>query len=311
MTLFWAGVVVAVAAAARSTWSPCGLSMLSSITPFGEWARGHRYSITAGWFGLGAAVGGACLGAGAAAVAAILGAVGAGGAGGAVGGGGAVGASSAGGGALGAASAGGGVASVGGGVLAVAAGLCLLGALVDAGRFGPVLPVVRRQVNDAWLARYRPWVYGAGFGWQVGVGLATYVMTAGVGVLVGLGGLTGSPVEAVTLGLIFGAVRGSTVFLTAGAADPARLRALHRWLDRLGPAVRGGVAGVMGGAAVGLAGAALWGPARHGWLGGVAALAPPFVGAGLGAWRAGAGRLGLTDGTDRTAPAEPSSTAGV
>src|SRR5262245_28638289 len=48
------GVVVAVAAAVRSTWSPCGLSMLSSITPFGERSRGHRYSVTAAWFVVGA-----------------------------------------------------------------------------------------------------------------------------------------------------------------------------------------------------------------------------------------------------------------
>ena len=172
-----------------------------------------------------------------------------------------------------------------------------------------MLPLVRRQVNDAWLARYRPWVYGAGFGWQVGVGFATYVMTAGIGVLVGLGGLTGSPSEAVALGTMFGAVRGSTVFLTSRAANPARLRALHRWLDRIGPSVRGAVAGVMGGVAVGLAGAAAWGPARHGWLGAASALGPAAVGAGLGAgW---AGRRVACAGRSIGAPAEVASTAGL
>ena len=34
--------LTAVIAAARSTWSPCGLSMLSSITPLAEQGRGHR-----------------------------------------------------------------------------------------------------------------------------------------------------------------------------------------------------------------------------------------------------------------------------
>ena len=53
---------VAVAAAVRSTWSPCGLSMLSTITPFGERAKGHSYRATAGWFVVGATVGGATLG---------------------------------------------------------------------------------------------------------------------------------------------------------------------------------------------------------------------------------------------------------
>lgn len=253
--LFWAGAVVAVAAALRSTWSPCGLSMLSSITPFGERSRGHRFSVTAGWFLFGAVLGGACLGAGSAAVAGLAGALGAG--------------------------------AGSPAVLALGAALALSGSLLDAGVFGPVLPLVRRQVDDAWLSRYRPWVYGAGFGWQVGAGLATYVMTGGVFVLVALGGLSGSPAQAVILGLIFGSVRGSTVFLTVLAGDPGALRVLHRWLDRIGPAVRGGAAGVMGGVAVGLAGAVVWAPARHGSLGALAALAPAAGGAGLWAGRAG------------------------
>ena len=53
-------------------------------------------------------------------------------------------------------------------------------AAIDADVFGPVIPIWRRQVNDQWLARYRSWVYGVGFGWQIGVGVATYIMTAAV-----------------------------------------------------------------------------------------------------------------------------------
>src|SRR4051812_44691871 len=44
------GVLVAVAAAVRSTWSPCGQSMLSQLTPVGEASRGYRYRTTAAWF---------------------------------------------------------------------------------------------------------------------------------------------------------------------------------------------------------------------------------------------------------------------
>ena len=44
--------------------------------------------------------------------------------------------------------------------------------------FGP--PFLCRQVNEAWLSKYRPWVYGGGFGWQIGAGVTTYVMTAAV-----------------------------------------------------------------------------------------------------------------------------------
>ena len=49
-TITLAAFAVAVVAGARSTWSPCGLSMLASITPLAEQGRGHRYRSTAAWF---------------------------------------------------------------------------------------------------------------------------------------------------------------------------------------------------------------------------------------------------------------------
>ena len=54
LTLVAVGLVVAAAAAFRGTWSPCGLSMLSTVTPLAESGRGHRYRWTATWFFLGA-----------------------------------------------------------------------------------------------------------------------------------------------------------------------------------------------------------------------------------------------------------------
>lgn len=222
MTVLLVGVVVAVAAAARSTWSPCGLSMLSTITPFGERARRHRYGVTAGWFLAGSIAGGATLGGVAAGLAALVRLAGD-------------------------------SATAGDSAwLAAGAVVALAGALVDAGVFGAVLPLIRRQVDDRWLSRYRPWVYGLGFGWQIGVGFATYLMTAGVVVVAVLGALSGSPVVALALGLVFGAARGSTVFLTARASDPAALRALHARIDRLGPAVRRATTGAQVGGACGL-----------------------------------------------------------
>src|SRR6476619_1552871 len=62
-TVLVLGGVGALAAAVRSTWSPCGQSMLSQLTPVGEASRGYRYRTTATWFILGAIVGGATLGA--------------------------------------------------------------------------------------------------------------------------------------------------------------------------------------------------------------------------------------------------------
>src|SRR6516165_8616488 len=53
--------LTAAIAAARSTWSPCGLSMLSSITPLAEQGRGHRYRATACWFVAGGLLGGVSL----------------------------------------------------------------------------------------------------------------------------------------------------------------------------------------------------------------------------------------------------------
>lgn len=65
------GVIVALAAAVRSAWSPCGQSMLSLLTPVREASRGYRYGTTACWFTVGALVGGAMLGAVMAALAAV------------------------------------------------------------------------------------------------------------------------------------------------------------------------------------------------------------------------------------------------
>ena len=198
--------VTAVAAAARSTWSPCGLSMLSSITPFGERSRGNRYWVTAAWFVTGAAAGGATLGA-FAAVGALV-------------------ASSA------------GLTSHTVAVALIAGLIAVLGATVDAGVFGPVLPVIRRQVDDRWLSQYRSWVYATGFGWQIGTGVLTYVMTSAVGLVVALCVLTGEPWVAFGVTSGFGTARGMAVLLTGRAGDPQSLRALHRTLDRANQPVR-------------------------------------------------------------------------
>ncbi len=187
-------VVVVLAAAVRSTWSPCGLSMLSTITPLSERAKGHSYRSTAAWFVVGAVAGGATLGA----VMALL----------------AVGVH-----ALPASST---------GVEVVALAAALVAAISDAGIAGVRLPVHRRQVNERWLDHYRPWVYGAGFGWQIGSGLATYITTAAVYLMIALGALTGAPVIAFLLGTLFGLLRGLAVLLTRKQSNPTLLRAFHR-----------------------------------------------------------------------------------
>ena len=185
-TLIIVTLAVALAAAIRSTWSPCGLSMLSTITPFSERGKGHRYGVTAAWFISGAVVGGLTLGG----VAALL----------------AVGVRS---------------LNLSATVVGIAALTAILVALVsDAALARHCLPFHRRQVNERWLDAYRPWVYGAGFGWQIGCGLATYITTASVYLLVVLAALAGNPLVALAVGGWFGVIRGLAVLLTARLEDP-------------------------------------------------------------------------------------------
>ena len=136
-------------------------------------------------------------------------------------------------------------------------------------------PVHHRQVNERWLDQYRPWVYGAGFGWQIGTGLATYITTAAVYLMVVLGALTGRPAAALAVGTGFGLVRGLAVLLTRNLTDPAAL------LD-VPPAVRAPVradrwSGSMAAVAVALAVATVVGRGRSVLLVGSGRGASPSV----------------------------------
>jgi hypothetical protein len=229
----------AAVAAARSTWSPCGLSMLSTITPMGERARRYSYGGTAAWFVAGAVVGGATLGLGAAALAAVVGTLD-----------------------LDPATA-----------LGVAAALALVTAASDARLGGFRLPGHTRQVNERWLDRYRSWVYGAGFGWQIGVGLATYIVTAAVYLLIALAALTGEPLTALALCTGFGLLRGLAVLLSRKATTPERLRALHRRVAALsGPSRVATIAAQL--VFAGVAAIAAFGPVADAAVLGAALLVP-------------------------------------
>jgi hypothetical protein len=210
MTMFVLGAVIAVAAAARSTWSPCGLSMLSQLTPLAEAGRGQRYARTAGWFVAGATLGGLTLGAVMAAGTAVVGAFGI-------------------------------ATATAIGATALAA---LAAAAIDGRVFGFGPPWLCRQVNEAWLSQFRPWVYAGGFGWQIGTGVTTYVMTAAVPLVIVIGALTGSPVAALALGTGFGLLRGCAVFLGRSIRTPDALYAAHRRFDAWTEPVRNAVIGI-------------------------------------------------------------------
>ena len=198
------GILIALAAAARSTWSPCGLSMLSQITPMAEAGRQQKFSRTAGWFIAGAVVGGVMLG-GAIALGALA------------------------------------VAAAGvqpRTALALVVGLSFFAAAIDARLFGFGPPFVRRQVNEEWLSTYRAWVYGAGFGWQIGNGVTTYVMTAAVPLMIAVGVLSRNPWAAIAIGAGFGLARGLAVLMGARLHSPAALLAFHRQFDAWGEPIR-------------------------------------------------------------------------
>jgi hypothetical protein len=211
-------LAVAASAGVRGTWSPCGLSMVSAINPLAERGRGYRYWLTVLWFILGAGLGGALLGAAAALLAWPAGSLPA----------------------------------------SMAALLGCLGCLVavasDCRVGGFRLPIHPRQVNERWLMQYRRWLYASGFGFQIGTGFATYIMTAATYLVVLLAVLTGSAAWAMVAGLVFGLVRGAAVLLSSRCRSPESLRALHQVLARFEPTSRHIVLAIEAAGAVTLAG---------------------------------------------------------
>ena len=177
--------------------------MLSSITPLGERGRAQRWWLTVTAHILGSALGGAVLGA-------LLGLVGS---------------------PL--------VAWVGEVVVAVVVGLVALVALVfDASGGRLRLPRYGRQVNEDWMTSYRGWVYGGGFGLQLGAGLTTIVTAALVYVVFVVCLLSGSWLLGGTIGLTFGLVRGLAILAARGVHDPDALVAFHRRLQARASAAR-------------------------------------------------------------------------
>jgi len=196
LPLLTAVVIVAVAVV-RSTWSPCALSMVSTLTPLAERSRGRRWPAAAGWFVLGGTLGGLSSGLLLAVPAAAVGALD-----------------------IGVAWRTGAV-----GVVAVVAGVW------DLHRGRGALPHHRRQVDEQWVDRYRQWATAGGWGLQIGTGWATYIMTSGVYLAAIAAVATGSAVTAVALGAGFGLLRGLAVFLGVRIDRPERLLRIHRWLD--------------------------------------------------------------------------------
>ena len=168
--------------------------MLASITPLGERARGSRWGVTVAFFAAGSVVA-------AVAVGALAGELGR-------------------------------LTWPGPSgrweprlaVLAVALAAAIA---LDAGAGGIRIPSVRRQVNEDWLREYRGWVYGLGFGLQLGLGVSTIVTTAAVYVTLLAAWLSGDPLLGAAITGAFGAARAASLLAGVGATRPDRLVALH------------------------------------------------------------------------------------
>jgi len=170
--------------------------MLASISPVGEASRKQRWTVTVTAYTLGSTVAGGALGA-------VLGGLGG----------------------LGGYDASGPVPLV---VLAVAA---LLAAAAD--HAGPPVPLSgwRRQVDERWLTQYRGWVYGAGYGLQLGAAVVTIVPSTATYVALLVAMMSGNVAAGAVIGATFGLVRALPVVLTARVRSPRSLRELHRRLD--------------------------------------------------------------------------------
>jgi hypothetical protein len=94
------------------------------------------------------------------------------------------------------------------------------------------VPGPRRQVNERWLDEFRGWVYGAGFGAQLGLGVTTVVSSAATYVAILAAFLTGDLVRGALVLGCFGLVRGLTPLAAARVRRPDQLIAMHSRLDR-------------------------------------------------------------------------------
>ncbi|MFZ0041564.1 MAG: hypothetical protein WAK93_09675 [Solirubrobacteraceae bacterium] len=186
------GCVVAVHGAARAAWSPCGQSMLASLTPVAERARGQSWARTVTAFAIGAIGAGALAGSLTGAVGSLL---------------------------------------PGSGWRApLVASALVLAIVVDATALRRLMPLTRRQVNEDWMSRYRGWVYGLGFGAQLGFGAITLVACAAIYATFAIELAAGSVAAGAAIGATFGATKAATLLPTWVARDPGSLLGLHRRL---------------------------------------------------------------------------------
>jgi len=175
--------------------------MLASIHPLGERARSRRWGATASAYVAGSSLAAALLGAALGGLGRLLG--------------------------------------LSPQAIAVAVvALCALGLAFDLELAGLRLPTVHRQVDKDWLDRYRGWVVGVGFGFQLGLGVVTIVNTAAVYLAFALALLTGSAVAGMAVGATFGLIRALVILGVARVRRPEQLRSALRRMQAWRPLAR-------------------------------------------------------------------------
>jgi hypothetical protein len=124
----------------------------------------------------------------------------------------------------------------------LAAGVGALGVALTIDALARAVPGPRRQVNERWLDEFRGWVYGVGYGVQLGLGLTTVVSSAATYAAFACAFVSGPGGGAIVVAC-YGALRGLTPLAAARVDTPARLIAMHRGLERWrGPVRRGAIA---------------------------------------------------------------------
>lgn len=191
-------LVIALGAAVRGNWSPCGESLQAQIHPLGERSRGNSWGVTISSFTIASIIAGGAVTSLLAAAGSVLG--------------------------LAMTSA-----------LAITATLGIVAGGLDLSGLQP--PTPRRQVNENWIGRYRGWVYGAAFGAQLGVGFSVFVMSWGYYAMLGAAFVSGSWVSGALIGAVFGLGRGILLLLAGFVNQPQQLARFHRRLmEARGPA---------------------------------------------------------------------------
>ncbi|WP_370327167.1 hypothetical protein [Euzebya sp.] len=173
--------------------------MLSSISPVGERGRGQRWAVTVTAYLAGSVVGGAAVGT-------LVGGVGA-------------------------------LALSGLSEelrLALIAAVALVGVVAD---LTVGVPSLHRQVDERWLTGYRGWVYGGGYGLQLGTGLVTVIPSSVVWATWLGAALLADPRLGALVGLTFGLVRALPLLAAGRVRTVGALRRTLAWMDRVRPRV--------------------------------------------------------------------------